>query len=145
MNHKAVLIAIMSAATAMWLLLWRVTASDQPQTRIIEPKKNSESTLPAVISAEDLDSIVTNDTMPSSTDVPQHEREKRTKTEQPCININVASWEKLTELPGIGPVLSQRITAYRKQNGSFKKAADIINVKGIGPAKLEKIAKLICF
>ena len=59
------------------------------------------------------------------------------------ININTADEEELIKLPGIGPVLSKRIVNYRKRVGKFKKTSEIINVKGIGKKKLEKLLPFI--
>ena len=59
------------------------------------------------------------------------------------IDINHASAQEVEKLPGIGPVLSQRIVAYRKENGRFANTDDIMKVSGIGPAIFEKIKDLI--
>lgn len=55
------------------------------------------------------------------------------------ININSASVEQLTELPGIGPAYAQRIVEYRKEYGPFKTIEDLLNVRGIGDRTFEKI------
>ena len=60
------------------------------------------------------------------------------------ININTASAEELAYLPGVGPVLAERIVAWRENNGgSFASAADLLNVEGIGPVRLEEILPYI--
>ena len=53
------------------------------------------------------------------------------------ININTADVAELTGIPGIGPKTAEAIVAYRKDNGQFKNLDDLVEVKGIGPKKLE--------
>jgi competence ComEA-like helix-hairpin-helix protein len=55
------------------------------------------------------------------------------------INLNKANTEELTELPGIGPGLASRIVSYRDTHGLFISAESLLNVPGIGSAKLEDI------
>ena len=55
------------------------------------------------------------------------------------LNLNTASAEELTALPGIGPSYAQRIVEHREKNGPFKKVEDLLNVRGIGEKTFEKI------
>lgn len=48
------------------------------------------------------------------------------------VNINSADASQLALLPRVGPSVAQRILEYRKQNGPFKKAEDLMLVQGIG-------------
>jgi competence protein ComEA len=59
------------------------------------------------------------------------------------ININTASKEQLTELPGVGPAIADNIIAFRQENGRFEKIEDIMNVSGIGDAKFKRLKDLI--
>lgn len=55
------------------------------------------------------------------------------------IDINQATSKELEILPGIGPVLAQRIIEERNRVGKFSNQEDLIKVKGIGKKKLDKI------
>lgn len=59
------------------------------------------------------------------------------------IHINTATLEELDTLPGIGPVIAQRIIDYRTTYGPFASIESIQAVSGIGPAKFESIKDLI--
>lgn len=48
------------------------------------------------------------------------------------VNINSASSEQLQLLPRIGPSVAERVIAFRKDNGQFKAAEDLMLVTGIG-------------
>ena len=55
------------------------------------------------------------------------------------ININTSTVEEIQVLPGIGPLLAQRIVEYREENGPFETNGELMNVSGIGEKKLEEI------
>lgn len=59
------------------------------------------------------------------------------------LNINSASADELMQIPGIGQTLSQRIVAYRQQNGKFNDIDELLNIKGIGEKLLQKIEQYI--
>jgi len=55
------------------------------------------------------------------------------------VAINSADAAALEALPGVGPVLAQRIVEHREQYGAFSTPEDLLDVPGIGEAKLAAI------
>jgi comEA protein len=51
------------------------------------------------------------------------------------IDLNHSGLYDIEALPGIGPVMAQRIIDYRDSLGGYKSVDDLKKVKGIGPAK----------
>ena len=48
------------------------------------------------------------------------------------LNLNTATEDQLMLLPTVGPAKAERIVAWRKRNGAFKRPADLRRVKGFG-------------
>jgi len=59
------------------------------------------------------------------------------------ININTASLNTLTALPGIGDVKAQAIIDYRTEHGPFTNIEQLMDVSGIGPATFEKLKDMV--
>jgi len=55
------------------------------------------------------------------------------------VDLNRAAAEELAQVPGIGPVLAQRIVDWREENGPFRRIEDLLKVKGIGETSLAKL------
>lgn len=60
------------------------------------------------------------------------------------LDLNQATLEQLIELPGIGPVLAERIVTYRERHGAFADVDSLLDVEGIGEGKLKAVRELIC-
>jgi competence protein ComEA len=52
------------------------------------------------------------------------------------LDLNLATAAELDALPGIGPVLAQRVVDWREQNGAFASVEELLEVTGIGPSVL---------
>jgi competence protein ComEA len=58
------------------------------------------------------------------------------------ISFNKASSQQLQKIPGIGPVMAERLIAFRKaKGGKVQQFQDFLEVKGIGKKKLESLKK----
>lgn len=60
--------------------------------------------------------------------------------EKAKIDVNTASWIRLSELPGIGKVRSKAIVRWRAEHGPFRSVEDVLNVPEV-PRKLAKSLK----
>ena len=59
------------------------------------------------------------------------------------VNLNTATLEQLTALPGIGPVLAQHILDWRAAHGRFESVDQLTSVSGIGTAKFASLRPLV--
>jgi competence protein ComEA len=59
------------------------------------------------------------------------------------VNLNTATVTDLDALPGIGPVLAQRIVDHRERNGRFASVHELNDVAGIGPAIFAGLSELV--
>lgn len=62
----------------------------------------------------------------------------RNERQNPVININSASAAELTSLTGVGHATAEAIIAYREAHGSFGSVDELMYVKGIGAATINK-------
>ena len=59
------------------------------------------------------------------------------------VALNSATVEQLEELPGVGPVLAQRIVDWRQAHGGFRSIDDLQQVPGIGARKFGDLKALV--
>lgn len=59
------------------------------------------------------------------------------------VNLNTATQAELEALPGVGPVLAQRILHYRQRQGGFRSTSELRRVEGIGDARYEQLKDLV--
>jgi competence protein ComEA len=59
------------------------------------------------------------------------------------VHLNTASAGQLEAIPGVGPVLAARIIAVRTETGGFDTVEDLLDVPGIGEAKLAAMRDMV--
>ena len=59
------------------------------------------------------------------------------------VDLNQSSVEELQALPGIGPVLAERIRQYRRDKGNFTSIEEITKVRGIGAKRFARLRPYI--
>jgi len=59
------------------------------------------------------------------------------------LDLNTATLEQLDALPGVGPATAQAIVDERERRGGFRSVEELLDVRGIGPAKLEQLRDLV--
>ncbi|PFG43656.1 competence protein ComEA [Isoptericola jiangsuensis] len=59
------------------------------------------------------------------------------------VPLNTADVTTLDTLPGVGPVLAERIVAWRDTHGPFTSVDELTEVSGIGPSVLEGLRDLV--
>ncbi len=55
------------------------------------------------------------------------------------VDINRATAEELTTVPGIGEATAARIVAFREEHGPFKRTEDLLKIRGIGEKSFQKL------
>jgi competence protein ComEA len=61
----------------------------------------------------------------------------------PVVDINTATQDELEQLPGIGPTTARAILDERERRGRFRSVEELLEVRGIGPAKLDAIREFV--
>ncbi len=91
----------------------------------------------------EIDSSATQKEEPKKEKKSKSSKGKKSKITEGTININTASKEELTKLPGVGEGMAEKIILYRDEHGGFKKKEELRKVKGIGAKKYEKLEQFI--
>lgn len=82
-------------------------------------------------------------TRPTQRPTPVTPTAGRSQEKQGKLDLNRATAEELQGLPGIGPVLAQRIVDQRTTHGPFHTVDDLRDVKGIGKKRMDQLRPLV--
>jgi competence protein ComEA len=85
---------------------------------------------------------IRNDVLELSDTIAYVKKDIQSLTEK-SINVNTADVKELTRLPGIGEKTAEKIVELRTQRGKFKNLNELMDVKGIGEVKFNKIQKFL--
>jgi|SRR5580658_1037642 competence protein ComEA len=55
------------------------------------------------------------------------------------LDLNVANFKVLEQVPGIGPKTAQAIVDFRQKSGRFRRVEDLLAINGISQRKLDKM------
>ena len=69
--------------------------------------------------------------------------QEQASPQKPTVNLNTATIDQLTALPGVGQKTAELILEYRAKAGGFKKIEELMNIKGIGEKTFLKLKPLV--
>ena len=131
------LLVLVSLAGAAWLVIDPGATAPGVEITPASQRPASPSTeAPTPTPAEQRPTAASEPSAPATASVTEPaQAEQRPAT----IDINSASADELTALPGIGEVLAARIVAYRTANGPFVRGDQLMAVNGIGTVTYERL------
>ncbi len=118
----------------------------------LAPNGESEPELPAVVVSQpqEIQTVHTvsaptkgSKKKPAKNAVSIHHKQGRAGNLALSVDLNRSSQQELEALPGIGPVLANRIVTYRSANGNFQHIDELVNVSGIGMKRLQRLQPFV--
>ena len=144
-KQEVIILLIFLSGGITGMILRRTGTISLTGLRAQEGIQRANHIIDSILKAEDarVDSVLAGsmilDSMPSLLDKDIGVRFPKKEEKSPAIiDINSASKSALMNIPGIGPSTAEKILEYRKEN-IFMNIEDIMNVKGIGGKKFEKM------
>jgi len=133
---KLAMVAV-TAGVVFWIG-WTV-----PQSRIADADTTLNQTTNLETQNESERSAARHHAGPSPVVTPRASQVPVAKPVPAKLDLNRATEQDIEALPGIGPVLAERIVEYRQSRGGFRNVEQLRNVKGIGKKKYERIRALV--
>ena len=136
---SSLLIKVGMLGITLGVVLW--IGWSVPQSRHTGVEKTSESTNPQE-SIRSTAPLATSEAAVSPLP-PQRAPQALNRLVEQKLDLNRATEQDLEALPGVGPVLAERIVEYRHARGAFQDVEQLRRVKGIGKKKFERIRSLV--
>ena len=112
-----------------------------PHSRYVEAERSSELGTPQDPPLRSSGSLAVSEAAFSPA-----QRQDASRTTRPAaekLDLNRATEQEFEALPGIGPLLAERIVEYRQVRGAFRDVEQLRLVKGIGKKKFDRIRSLV--
>lgn len=103
--------------------------------QVFIPVRTTRSATPSIAPRHRPTTTIATPRTPTQQETPQ--------SSNTLIDLNSASSIELDALPGVGPATAKAIIDYRTSQGKFSRVEDLLNVAGIGPAKLAALRDLV--
>lgn len=152
-NAERIAILLTAAVLSFFLGFYTRGALIQDAIVVETERKGADSPALSGHEAKSAPPVQTSDVLVSDSSVEIQEPSSDSSEDEPVapssseesgkIDLNTASLQELDMLPGIGPVLAQRIIDYREENDGFQFVEDILHVEGIGEKTYEKIIDFV--
>ena len=140
-------------AGAMGLLIWQGAQHASSTEKHAAPQRlaavTETETTAETSAAETAKTVLTTDSVPKETKAKTKSTAKTKQTAAAVrtvefpLELNCADASELEQLPGIGAALAERIVDYRSQIGGFRNREQLMEVSGIGEAKLSAVYDLV--
>jgi comEA protein len=125
--------ALVAVACALGLVVAIVIIQSRlNRPRIITPAVAIDAGNPALSAAP----------MPITQETASPKRDS-TCSSSSTVDLNSASAAELEALPGIGPVMAQRILAWRSANGRFSHVRELREIQGVGEKTFRRLEPLV--
>ncbi|MEJ2211370.1 MAG: helix-hairpin-helix domain-containing protein, partial [Anaerolineae bacterium] len=116
--------------------------SPEAEVPVAEEEEMPEAEEEVPAAEEEEAPLVEEETPEAEEEMPEAEEEPPAEA-VPVVDLNTATPQELSRLPGIGLTLAKRIVTYREQEGPFREAAEITRVQGISNTLYETLADQI--
>jgi competence protein ComEA len=136
------LVKLVMIVVTMGIVFW--IGWSVPQSRYTDGERGitAQASKESLLDSSGTKAVPSTDPIPRPSSQPRSGQASSTSIAG-TLDLNRATEKEIETLPGIGPVLAERIVEYRQSRGSFHHIEQLRSVKGIGKEKFERIRSLV--